>query len=199
MYCSSENPQREDDWDPSVKINEKYFGVGNTKVYIEKMLEFYSNISDMKTTAIRHSNIYGPGDKFDLVKSHVCGATITKVMTAVDEVTVWGNGEEKRDLLYVDDLVDFVDSVIKNQKAKYQLYNCGYGQAVSIASLVDKIIRISGRKLQVKYDIDKPTIKTSLCLDCSKAFRDLNWKPATDLDEGIRLTIDWWRSNIKKC
>ena len=71
MYGSSENAQREDEWDASAKINDKYFGVGNTKVYIEKMLEFYSKISDMKTTAIRHSNIYGPGDKFDLEKSHV--------------------------------------------------------------------------------------------------------------------------------
>ena len=55
---------------------------GKTHVAIEKMLEFYSKISTMKTTAIRHSNIFGPFDKYDLEKSHVLGATISKVMKA---------------------------------------------------------------------------------------------------------------------
>ena len=70
--------QNEDDWDPNIEINKNYFGVGNTKVYIEKMCKFYSELG-LKTTAIRHSNVFGPYDKFDLDKSHVLGATIRKV------------------------------------------------------------------------------------------------------------------------
>ena len=66
---------------------------------------------------IRHSNIYGPYDKYDLDKSHVFGATITKVMTNKNNrIEVWGKGTERRDFLYVDDLVDFISLAIKKQK-----------------------------------------------------------------------------------
>ena len=87
MYHSSDKPLSERQFNPSKSINTKYFGVGNTKLYIEKMCEFYSSISDIKFTIIRHSNIYGPFDKFDLEKSHFFGATITKVLTAKTKLT----------------------------------------------------------------------------------------------------------------
>ena len=77
MLQSKEN-QKEIDWDENKSINKNYFGVGNTKVYIEKMCKFYSNLG-LKTTVIRQSNVYGPNDKFDLEKSHVLSATIKKV------------------------------------------------------------------------------------------------------------------------
>ena len=89
MLQSSELPQTEDDFDASLPINEKYYGVAHTKLYIEKMCQFYSSISQTKYTAVRHSNIYGPYDKFDLEKSHVFGASVTKVMNAKDKITVW--------------------------------------------------------------------------------------------------------------
>ncbi len=95
MYPKKENPVREEDFNH--QISKKYFGVGWTKVYIEKMCEFYSSIGETKYTAIRHSNIYGPYDKYDLEKSHVFGATVTKVMTAKDgKIVVWGTGPERR-------------------------------------------------------------------------------------------------------
>ena len=73
MYESSDQAQKEDDWKEDANINQKYFGVANTKIYIEKMLRFYADNSKMKTTAIRHSNIYGPNDKFELGKSLFLG------------------------------------------------------------------------------------------------------------------------------
>jgi len=196
MYNSSVNPIKESDWNESMEINDRYFGVANTKIYIEKMLDFYSRISGMKTTAIRHSNIYGPFDKFDFERSHVFGATVSKVLTSDENVTVWGTGEEERDLLYVDDLVNFVKLSIANQKKQFQLYNCGYGSSISIKDLVSLIIKISNKKLKVKYDLSKPTIKTSLCLDNTLAKGELKWEPRVPLKEGILSTINWWENNI---
>jgi nucleoside-diphosphate-sugar epimerase len=196
MYKSSAKPLKESDWNESEPIHQRYFGVGNTKIYIEKMLEFFSAISNMKTTAIRHSNIYGPHDKFDLEKSHVFGATVTKVMTASDSISVWGSGEEERDLLYVDDLVRFVEMTISHQTDKFKLYNCGAGEKISIKSLVEKIIELSGKKIKVKHDLTQPTIKTSLFLDNSKASCEIGWAPKVGLDEGIIKTLQWWRDNI---
>jgi nucleoside-diphosphate-sugar epimerase len=197
MYPSSEVALREEDWNGSLEIHPRYFGVANTKIYIEKLLEFFSRISEMKTTAIRHSNIYGPHDKFDLDRSHVFGATITKALTANDKLVVWGTGEEERDLLYVDDLVSFVVATINNQKAKYRLYNCGLGEKISIKNLVQKIVSESKKNIKIVHDLSQPSIKTSLFLDNSRANKELGWRPAVSIDEGIHKTIEWWNKNIR--
>lgn len=198
MYKSSSSALKEKDWDPSEKIHPNYFGVANTKIYIEKMLEFYSNISSMKATAIRHSNIYGPFDKFDLDKSHVCGASITKVMTAENHLTIWGNGNEERDLLFVDDLMIFVHKVIKNQKKKFRIFNCGSGEMISINKLVNLIIKISRKSLKISHDNAKPSIKTNLLLECSLAKEEIGWEPKISLEKGLVKTIGWWEVNIDR-
>ena len=198
MYQSSEVALKESDFDANKALHPRYFGVGNTKLYLEKMCEFYSSISDIKFTAIRHSNIYGPHDKYDLERSHVFGATITKVMTAKDKVTVWGTGEEERDLLHASDLVRFVELAIKNQTEKYRLYNCGLGQAIPIKKLVQKIVEHSGKNLTIEHDLSQPTIKTSLFLDCNLAKNEIGFEPQIDLDQGIKMTLEWWKANIEK-
>lgn len=196
MYQSSDLALKETDFNANNPLHPRYFGVGNTKLYIEKMCEFYAGISETKFTAIRHSNIYGSHDKYDLERSHVFGATITKVMQAADKITVWGTGDEERDLLYVDDLVNFVDLAIQNQPEKYRLYNCGYGKAIAIKELVKKIVAHSGKKLTIEHDLSQPTIKTSLFLDCNLAKKELGWEVKTDLDSGIKQTLAWWKQHI---
>jgi GDP-L-fucose synthase len=196
MYASSETALKETDFDANKALHPRYFGVGNTKLYTEKMCEFYAGISDTKFTSIRHSNIYGPHDKFDLERSHVFGATITKVMTAKDKISVWGTGEEERDLLHVDDLINFIDLAIAKQPEKYRLYNCGYGQAITIKNLVNDIVRLSGKKLTIEHDLSQPTIKTSLFLDCALAKKELGWEPKINLETGIQNTLTWWENNV---
>ena len=198
MYQSSEVAVKETDFDANKEMYPSYFGVGWTKVYIEKMCEFYSRIGNTKYTVIRHSNIYGPYDKFDLEKSHVFGATMTKVMTANDggKIVVWGTGEEERDLLYISDLVSFVELAIDKQESKFELYNVGYGSSISVSNLVKKIIAYSGKDITIEYDLSKPNIKTKLCLDITRAKDLLGWLPKFSLDQGIRKTMEWYKSNI---
>ena len=195
MYQSGDVPVKETDFNANEEMHQNYFGVGWTKVYIEKMCEFYSRLGNTKYTAIRHSNIYGPCDKFDLERSHVFGATMTKVMTAEngDKIVVWGAGEEERDLLYVSDLVNFVELAIDKGESKFELYNAGYGSSVSVNDLVKKIIASSGKDLKIEYDLTKPNIKTKLCLDIAKAKNSLGWFPEVSLDEGIQETMNWYR------
>jgi nucleoside-diphosphate-sugar epimerase len=197
MYQSGEVGIKEADFDANAEMYPNYFGVGWTKVYIEKMCEFYSRIGPTKYTAIRHSNIYGPWDKFDLEKSHVFGATMTKVLTTKDgRVVVWGTGEEERDLLYISDLVDFVELALERQKTKFEIYNVGLGQAISVSDLVKKMIVISGKNITVEYDLSKPSLKTMLFLNTAKAEDELGWAPRIGLDEGIRKTMDWYHEHI---
>ena len=196
MLQSGPDQLTEDDFDANADIHPNYFGVGWTKVYLEKMCEFYSRSGSTKFTAIRHSNVYGPHDKFDLERSHVMGASVTKVLSATGgTVTVWGAGSEARDVLYVADLVELVERVIDRQQSPFELYNAGLGRAVTINELVQSIIDASGRGLSIEHDLTRPSIQTSLCLDTAKAKSQLGWAPKVSLADGIRRTIDWWREN----
>jgi len=198
MYQSSKSALKESDFDANNELHPRYFGVGNTKIYIEKMCDFYSRIGETKFTAIRHSNIYGPYDKYDLDRSHFFGASITKVMCADDKISVWGTGEEERDLLHANDLNNFLELAIKNQKEKYRLYNCGSGKAESVINIIKKIIKLSGKNLQIEHDLSQPSIKTSLFIDYSLAKKELGWQPLISIDEGIASTIKWWEENIDR-
>ena len=195
MYQSSDVPMKESDFDESVDLYPKYYGGGNTKVYIEKMCKFYSTLGDTKFTVMRQSNIYGPHDKFNLDIGHVFAATIVKVSDAKDTIDVWGTGQEKRDLLYVSDLVDCVNLIVEKQKSKFELVNVGYGESISVSNLVKKIVDISGKSLYINYDKDKPTVDTKLVLDISEAKELFDWSPKLSLDAGIKDTLEWYTGN----
>jgi len=186
--------QKEKDFDPK-KIYEGYFGAAHMKVFVEKMCEFYAKLNKNKYTVIRHSNIYGPHDKFSLEKSHVLAGTINKVLHSNDKVKVWGSGREKRDFLYISDLVDFVKIVIKKQKKNYGLYNVGSEKLISVNKLTNKIISISKKKIYRINDLTRKSLKTNICLDCSKARREFNWKSKISLDTGIKKTMNWYYRN----
>jgi GDP-L-fucose synthase len=198
MYQSSKKPLRESDFDPNNEIHPNYFGAANTKLYIEKLCNFYSRIGITKFTCIRHSNIYGPNDKFDLQKGHFLAATIKKVFSKKKEIIVWGDGSERRDLLHVSDLINFIKLVIKNQKAKFRIYNCGYGKSFSIKELISKIIFFSKKDKKIIFDKFKPTIQTFVCLNSGLAFRELKWKKKINIDEGIQSTIKWYNKNYNE-
>ena len=190
----SKKPQKEKDFNPK-KIYEKYFGAAHMKIFVENMCEFYSRLKINKYTVIRHSNVYGPYDKFSLEKSHVLAGTINKVFSSKEDVTIWGDGKEKRDLIYVSDLINFVKIIINKQKKIYGLYNIGSGKLISVNKLTEKIIKISKKNIKKINDFSKKTLKTYICLDCSKAQNEFNWKPKISLDIGIKKTINWYCNN----
>ena len=194
MYSEQPAPVKEGDF--RHEITPRYFGVGWTKVYLEKMCEFYAGRGRTRFTAIRHSNVYGPHDKYDLERSHVFGATVAKVMSATGgEVVVWGDGSEERDLLHVDDLVGFVRLAVERRAGAFDLVNVGSGRAVAVRDLVRMIIEASGRDLKIRYDASKPSIPFKLALDCGKARAAYGWTPRVPLEEGIRRSLDWYREH----
>lgn len=196
MYPSSKKATKESDYNG--KIIDKYKGAGETKIYLEKIAKFYSMLSSTKFTIIRHSNVYGPHDKYDLEKSHVFGATITKVMRAKKYLEVWGTGKEIRDFIYADDLVDFIKLAIRKQKTQYEIYNCGSNTPISVKQLCEKIVKLSGKDINIKFNKAKPSIPFNMFLNTAKAKKELGWKAKTKIDDGILKTIKWWKENIKK-
>jgi nucleoside-diphosphate-sugar epimerase len=196
MYRSSPQPQREEDYDPRDEVHPAYAGVAITKVYFENMCAWHAAHGRTRFTALRHSNVYGPHDKYDLARSHVFGATVTKALTAEDgRLTLWGTGHAARDLIHVDDLCAAVKAIVTGQNRPYALYNVGAGAAVTTRELAERIVRASGRALDIVLDPGRPTIDTELSLDSSRIRDELGWRPRVGLDEGIARTIAWWRAS----
>jgi len=194
MYNPDRTPVTEEDFHIEEDIYIKYFGVGWTKVYVEKLCKFYSGLGRTRHTVMRLSNAYGPYDKYDLEKSHFFGATITKVLKSNnhEDLIVWGDGSTERDLLHVDDVVDFIHKAIEKQEKSYDLFNVGYGESFSVSDIVRKIVDISGKQLNIKYDLTKPSIKTKLALISNKAKEEIDWTRKISINEGIEKTIKWY-------
>lgn len=201
MYNPAERAVVEEDFDGVVDENSAYFGGGSMKVYLEGAAKFYSKLGKTKFTVIRQSNIFGPHDKFQLEKSHVFAATITKVMQAQEggSIVVWGDGSEKKDFVYVTDLMNFIDLALNNQEEQYELLNLGggSGNAIAIKDLVQTIIEKSGKNVSIEYDLTKPTRKVSLEVDSSKAKNRVGWEPSVKISDGIENVIAWYKKNIE--
>lgn len=197
MYQPMDTKQKESDWDANDEIYGNYFGVGNTKVYLEKMCEFYSRLGDTKFTAIRHSNVYGPHDKYDLDKCHMIPAFIRKAYEAKDTMEIWGSGKAARDVLYIDDLVDFIKLAIEGQEDKYKLYNVGSSKAYAIEKIAKLACNAFSKwDIEFIYNRDKPDIPTTVVLDCSKAEKELGWKPQRKILWGIGATARWYEKQV---
>jgi len=198
MYKSSKKQLKEKDFNPNNEMYPNYFGGAWMKIYVEKLCEFYSRLGRNKYTVIRHSNVYGPYDKYDLDKSHVFGATITKVLKNKDGIVkIWGDGKEGRDFIFIDDLLSFVDLAIKKQKRSFEIFNVGSGKLVSINNLVKNIIELSNKKLSVSHIKSRKGLKNNVMLNWQKAYKQLGWEPKVDLISGIKKTIEWYKINYK--
>ncbi len=197
MYPSSKKYLNENSKELNKPLDKRYFGVGHTKLYVEKICDFFSRIGSTKFTCIRHSNIYGPHDKFDLNKGHFFASNLLKIFKSNNsEITVWGRGEEKRDLLYVDDLSKFVDKAIMYQKSKFQIFNCTYGKSFKVKDIIKKMILHYNKNIKINHDLSKPSIPVNILVSSKKAKKELSWLPQTSIDEGIKKTILWLKKNI---
>jgi nucleoside-diphosphate-sugar epimerase len=188
----SENQVEED------KIYPNYYGVANTKLYIEKICKFYSSISKTKFSILRHSNIYGPYDKFNLEKGHFLSSSIFKVLKQKsDKVYIFGSGKEKRDFLHVNDLMNIINLLISKQKNSYEIFNCSYGKSFSVIDILKKIINLSNSKKNIHKLMSKKSLKVDIMINSNKAKRLLNWYPKIRIDKGLKMTIDWFIKNSK--
>ena len=135
------------------------------------------------------TNLYGPGDNFDLQTSHVLPAMIRKFHEAKEnnkDVNLWGTGTPKREFLHVDDLSKAIIIALEN-KLEHSLYNVGSGNEVTIKELATIIQRVIGYKGLIKWDKSKPDGTPRKLLDSKKIIKS-GFKPNIALEDGIKLT-----------
>ncbi len=140
------------------------------------------------------TNLYGPGDNFDLNNSHVLPALLRKVHEAKlrgdHEVVVWGTGTPLREFLHVDDLASACRFLLENYSGA-ELINVGYGEDVTIRALAETICEVVGFPGTLTFDTTKPDGTPRKLMDSSR-LRALGWRPAIALREGIRSTYEWY-------
>jgi len=140
------------------------------------------------------TNLYGPGDNFDLNTSHVLPALLRKVHEARERgdstVSVWGTGTPRREFLHVEDLAGACRFLLENYNAP-DIVNVGFGSDVTIRELVELICEVVGFKGALSFDSTKPDGTPRKLLDTTK-LTGLGWRPRISLREGIQQTYDWY-------
>jgi GDP-L-fucose synthase len=162
-----------------------------------KMCQAYRRQYGFDAISVMPTNLYGPGDNFDLQNSHVLPALIAKFHQArragEKSVVVWGTGTPRREFLYVDDLADAVVFLTESYSAP-GLINIGVGQDVTIRELAELVGRIVSFTGELVFDTSKPDGTPRKLLDVSR-LNALGWRARTTLEQGLRLTYDWYCAN----
>ena len=151
----------------------------------------------MDAAILRLHNVYGPNSDLSKEKSQVIPATIRKaILHPEEDFLIWGNGEQSRAFMYVTDIVDaLILSMEKGiNKGPIQI---GNSTKTTINEIADAVIEISGKNIEKKYDLTKPTGDLGRAADCSLAEEVLGWKPKVGLQEGLRITYEWAEQFLK--
>lgn len=163
-----------------------------------KMCDSYRRQYDSDFISAMPTNLYGPNDNFDLETSHVLAALMRKVHEAKvsngKSVVVWGTGKPRREFLYVDDLADALLFLMENYSDKGPI-NVGTGSDLSIRELTKLLCQIIGYDGEIEFDLTKPDGTPRKLLDVSK-INALGWKSKTSLEDGLRLTYQWFLENF---
>ena len=162
-----------------------------------EMIQAYRRQYGFRGVSLMPTNLYGPGDNFDLETSHVLPALLRKFHEAKEEgrrsVVVWGSGTPRREFLHVDDMADATVFLLEEYDAPEPV-NVGWGQDCSIAELAELVRKVVGFEGAIEYDRSKPDGTPRKLLDVSR-LTGLGWRAKIGLREGLASTYEWYLRN----
>ncbi|OHB74728.1 MAG: GDP-fucose synthetase, partial [Planctomycetes bacterium RBG_16_64_10] len=182
---------------PLEQTNEAY---ALAKITGVKSCEAYRQQYGCHFISAMPTNLYGPGDHFDLASSHVLPALIRKFHEAKvagrSEVVVWGTGTPKREFLHVDDLADACLFLLTNYDEQ-QTINVGCGTDLSISQLARLVAEVIYPQARIVFDTSKPDGTPRKLLDVTR-IHQLGWHHRIDLADGIRRTYEWFCQHVDR-
>jgi GDP-L-fucose synthase len=162
-----------------------------------KMCQAYRREYGFNAISLMPTNLYGPGDNFDLQNSHVLPALIRRFHEAKvrgdDRVAVWGTGTPRREFLHVDDLADAVLYLLQSYDAE-PIVNIGWGEDITIRELAELVLSAIGYSGRLEFDSSKPDGTPRKLLDVTR-LTNLGWKPRISLEAGIAQTYGWFKEH----
>jgi GDP-L-fucose synthase len=163
-----------------------------------KMCQAYRREFGFNAISLMPTNLYGPGDNFDLQNSHVLPALIRRFHEAKlrgdETMSIWGTGTPRREFLHVDDLADAVIYLLNNYDDE-SIVNVGWGEDVTIRHLAELVMAASGYQGRLVFDPSKPDGTPRKLLDTTR-LTTLGWRPKIPLKAGIESTYAWFREHV---
>ena len=176
---------------PLEKTNEGY---ALAKISGLKLCEFLRRERGLAYHSLMPTNLYGPGDNYDIVNGHVLPTLIRKFETAKDRVHLWGTGSAIREFLHVDDLADACLFALSLDNPP-DVMNVGSGEEVTIRELAEAVKRATGSAAEIEWDSSKPDGTPRKLCDTA-LIRSLGWRPKISLEEGLEKTVASYREEL---
>lgn len=177
-------------------------GYGWEKLISEMFCQEYWHERGMKTFIARFHNVYGPNGTWDGGREKAPAAICRKVIEGLDQkdlrITIWGNGEQTRSFMFIDDCVKGIDMITHCDDLIATPINLGSSEIVSINTLVSKVEKIAGVKMKRTYDLSAPQGVAGRNSDNTFIKKVLKWEPNTSLDKGLSATYKWIKGQHDK-
>lgn len=171
-------------------------GYGWEKLWAEQLCQYYREDYRLETRIVRFHNVYGPFGTYEGGKEKAPAAISRKValLEDGDEIEVWGDGQQTRSFMYVDDCVE---GLVRLMASNYvDPLNLGTEELISIDGLVDLTSKIAGKKLIKRHDVNKPQGVRGRNSDNSRLRQVLAWEPSISLEQGLAVTYNWIQSEL---
>ncbi len=178
---------------PETEIPRPFSPYGIAKLSVEHYLRFFFEQHKLRYTALRYGNVYGP--RQDPYGEAGVVAIFTERMLKSSEVRINGDGEYIRDYVYVDDVVNA--NILAMDKGDGEIVNIGTGKGTSVNELFRMLKEITGYSKEANYGPPRPGDLRKSILDPSKAEEVLGWKARVPLEEGLKMTVEWFRERVE--
>ena len=173
-------------------------GYGLEKLFMEKLCEYYGKDYGLETRVVRFHNVYGPLGTYDGGKEKAPAAISRKIALVEDggEIEVWGDGEQTRSFLYVDDCVEGIHRLMRSDHR--EPLNLGSDRMVTINELVDLVAASAGKTIRRRHDLTKPQGVRGRNSDNARLRKVLDWEPARSLEQGLVTTFRWIAAQFER-
>ena len=198
VYPNSEDPVKEEDMEYG-NLYPKYYFVAWMKQFSEVLCEMYTKVKNpMKTVVVRPANSYGPYAEFDWERSHVIPALVRKAVERHDPIEVWGDGNDIKDFIYIEDLVEGMMLAMEKIES-FEPVNLATGQPCTIKEILNAILKAADYEdAKIAFDASKPTMIPKRLINPAKAKNLLGFEARTSIEEGIKKMVDWYKNKTIK-
>ena len=176
------------------ELEKTHEGYALAKISGLKLCEFLRRERGLLYHSLMPTNLYGPGDNYDIVHGHVLPTLIRKFETATDHVDLWGTGSAIREFLHVDDLASACLFALSLDNPP-DVMNVGSGEEVTIRELAEAVKAATGSRAEIRWDATKPDGTPRKLCDTA-LIRSLGWKPQIDLRQGLEMTVRSYREEL---
>ena len=197
VYPDLDTPVKETDMKYG-NVFYKYYFVAWMKQFSEVLCQMYTKVKNpMKTVVVRPANSYGPYSDFEWETSHVIPALMRKVVEKHNPIEVWGDGEDIKDFIFVEDLVQGM--MLAMEKIEdFNPVNLATGKPCTVKEILKHLLELENyQDAKINFDTSKPTMIKKRLIDPTKAKEMLGFEASTPLEVGLKKTINWYKSTIK--